>query len=153
MTSDAMLVHAVDILLVEDNAADVRLTREALRDAKLINRLMTVPDGVEALRLLRHEGSFVNAPRPDLILLDLNLPKKNGRDVLGEIKADPELRRIPVVIVTSSTAEEDIIRSYDLHANCYVSKPLDLDQFARVVQAIEGFWVGIVRLPPKNCAA
>jgi two-component system, chemotaxis family, response regulator Rcp1 len=150
MKADDMLVHAVDILLVEDSAADVRLTREALRDAKVINRLITVSDGVEALALLRREGRHVSATRPDLILLDLNLPKKNGRDVLAEIKADPDLRRIPVVIVTSSTAEEDIIRSYDLHANCYVSKPLDLDQFARVVQAIEGFWVGIVRLPPKN---
>lgn len=149
MANDPVLVHAIDILLVEDSAADVRLTRESLRDTKLINRLTVASDGAEALAILRRQGVYANAPRPDLILLDLNLPKKNGRAVLGEIKEDPDLRRIPVVIVTSSAAEEDVVRSYNLHANCYITKPLELENFARVVRAIEDFWVGIVKLPPK----
>lgn len=149
MPPEPMVVHAIDILLVEDSAADVRLTREALRETKLINRLMVANDGVQALAMLRNQGQYANLTRPDLILLDLNLPKKNGRAVLEEIKQDPGLRRIPVVIVTSSTAEEDVVRSYDLHANCYVTKPLELGNFIDVVKAIEDFWVGIVKLPPR----
>ncbi len=149
MAHDPVLVHAIDILLVEDSAADVRLTREALRDTKLINRLTVAVDGIEALAVLKRTPPYADVPRPDVILLDLNLPRKNGRDVLAEIKADPDLKRIPVVIVTSSTAEEDVVRSYDLHANCYVTKPLELGNFVEVVKAIEDFWVGIVKLPPK----
>jgi CheY-like chemotaxis protein len=149
MPPEPLLVHAIDILLVEDSAADVRLTREALRNTKLINRLMVAGDGVEALAMLRNQGSYADLVRPDLVLLDLNLPKKNGRTVLAEIKDDPELKRIPVVILTSSTAEEDVVRSYDLHANCYITKPLELDNFIEVVKAIEDFWVGIVKLPHK----
>lgn len=149
MPVDSLLVHAVDILLVEDSAADVRLTREALRDSKVINRLTVARDGIEALAVLRKQGGYAKSPRPDLILLDLNLPRKNGRAVLEEIKQDADLKRIPVVIVTSSTAEEDILRSYDLCANCYIVKPIELGNFMRVVKAIEDFWVGIVKLPPK----
>lgn len=149
MPPDPMLVHAVDILLVEDSPADVRLTREALRNTKLINKLAVASDGIQALAMLRNQGQYANLRRPDLILLDLNLPKKNGRAVLQEIKQDPDLRRIPVVVVTSSTAEEDVVRSYDLHANCYVTKPLELEHFGTVVKAIENFWVGIVTLPPR----
>lgn len=149
MPAEPVVVHAIDILLVEDSAADVRLTREALRDTKLINRLTVASDGVQALAMLRKQGQYADLPRPDLILLDLNLPKKNGRAVLQEIKQEPDLKRIPVVVVTSSTAEEDVVRSYDLHANCYVTKPLELGNFVDVVKAIEGFWVGIVKLPPK----
>lgn len=148
MANDPALVRAIDILLIEDSAADVRLTREALRTSKLMNRLTVASDGVEALSILRRQG-HPNAPRPDLILLDLNLPRKNGRAVLAEIKEDPELKRIPVVIITSSAAEEDVVRSYNLHANCYITKPLELENFVRVVRAIEDFWVGIVKLPPK----
>ena len=149
MPNDPMLVHAIDILLVEDSAADVRLTREALRNTKLVNRLTVAGDGVEAIAMLHQEGRYANSAKPDLILLDLNLPKKNGRSVLAEIKADPDLKRIPVVVVTSSAAEEDVVRSYDLHANCYITKPLELDNFVQVVRAVEDFWVGIVKLPPK----
>jgi len=149
MPDDPMLVHAIDILLVEDSAADVRLTREALQNTKLMNRLSVAGDGVEALAILRKQGSYAAAPRPDLILLDLNLPKKSGRAVLAEIKGDPNLKRIPVVIITSSAAEEDVVRSYDLHANCYITKPLELENFVQVVRAVEDFWVGIVKLPPK----
>jgi len=149
MPNDPMLVHAIDILLVEDSAADVRLTQEALRHTKLINRLNVASDGVEALAMLRKQGCYATAPRPDMILLDLNLPKKNGRAVLAEIKDDPDLKRIPVVIITSSAAEEDVVRSYDLHANCYITKPLELENFVQVVRAVEEFWVGIVQLPPK----
>lgn len=149
MPPEPVVVHAIDILLVEDSAADVRLTREALRDTKLINRLTVASDGVQALAMLRKQGQYANLPRPDLILLDLNLPKKNGRAVLEEIKQEPDLKRIPVVVVTSSTAEEDVVRSYDLHANCYITKPLELGNFVEVVKAIEDFWVGIVKLPPR----
>jgi two-component system, chemotaxis family, response regulator Rcp1 len=137
----------VDILLVEDNPGDVRLTQEALKDAKLAVNLHVVNDGVEAMLFLRREGQYASKPRADLILLDLNLPKKDGRQVLAEIKGDQELRRTPVVIVTTSKAEEDIVRTYDLHANCYVTKPLDLDQFVIMVQSIEHFWLTIVKLP------
>jgi two-component system, chemotaxis family, response regulator Rcp1 len=141
------VARPVEILLVEDNPGDVRLTREALKEGKVSNRLHVATDGVEALAFLRREGEYADAVRPDLILLDLNLPKKDGRQVLGEVKADPALRQIPVVILTSSQAEEDICRSYDLHANCYVTKPVDLDRFMTVVRAVEDFWLTIVRLP------
>jgi two-component system, chemotaxis family, response regulator Rcp1 len=140
-------VRPIEILLVEDSKADVRLTIEALRDAKVRNNLHVAQDGVEALAFLRREGAFAGAVRPDLILLDLNLPRKGGREVLEEIKRDSVLRRIPVVILTTSEAEEDIVRSYDLHANCYISKPVDLDQFITVVRSIEDFWLTIVKLP------
>ena len=149
MSQEPVVVHAIDILLVEDSAADVRLTREALRNSRLINRLTVAGDGVEALAMLRRQGRYEEAPRPDLILLDLNLPRKSGRAVLEEIKEDADLKRIPVVVLTSSAAEEDVVRSYDLHANCYVTKPLELQNFVGVVKAIEGFWVGIVKLPPS----
>ena len=143
------LHQPIVILLVEDNPGDVRLTREALKENKMLNLLLVAQDGVEAMALLRREGKYTEAPRPDLILLDLNLPKKDGREVLAEIKSDESLKRIPVVVLTCSQAEEDIIRSYELHANCYVTKPPDLDQFMRVVKAIDEFWVAIVRLPPR----
>jgi CheY-like chemotaxis protein len=125
------------------------LTQEALKHAKVRNNLYTVRDGVEAMAFLRHEGEFKNMPRPDLVLLDLNMPKKDGREVLKEIKEDPDLRRIPVVVLTVSQAEEDILKTYNLHANCYVTKPVDLDQFLDVVRSIEGFWLTVVKLPPK----
>jgi CheY-like chemotaxis protein len=144
------LSRPVEILLVEDNPGDVRLTREALREGKVHNNLYIAKDGVEALAFLRREGAeFADAVRPDLILLDLNLPRKDGREVLEEIKDDPSLRHIPVVVLTSSEAEQDIVRAYDLHANCYVSKPVDLDQFITVVQSIENFWFTIVKLPTE----
>lgn len=138
---------SVEILLVEDNPGDVRLTREALKEGRLLNHMNVVNDGMEAMDFLRREGKYVDAVAPDLILLDLNLPKKDGREVLAEIKADPKLRRIPVVILTTSSAEEDILKTYDLHANCYVTKPVDLGQFIRVVQSIEDFWFTVVKLP------
>ena len=139
----------VEILLVEDNPGDVRLTREALREGKVRNNLNVVGDGVEALAYLRRQGKYAGAVRPDLVLLDLNLPKKDGREVLAEVKEDPELRHIPVVVLTSSQAEQDIVRAYDLHANCYVSKPVDLDQFITVVKSVNEFWFTIVKLPPE----
>jgi chemotaxis family two-component system response regulator Rcp1 len=145
-----MSVEPIDILLVEDNPGDVRLTVEALKEGKVHNRLSVVQDGVEALAFLRREGKYADAPRPDVILLDLNLPKKDGREVLAEIKADDRLRRIPVVVLTTSKAEEDILRSYALHANCYVTKPVDLEQFITVVRSIEDFWFSIVRLPARE---
>ena len=141
-------MRPIEILLVEDNPGDVRLTIEALKEAKVVNNLYVARDGVEALAFLRREGEHADAPRPDLILLDLNLPRKNGREVLAEIKADEKLRRIPVVILTTSASEQDIIETYNLHANCYVTKPVDLDQFVTVVKSIENFWLSIVRLPP-----
>jgi chemotaxis family two-component system response regulator Rcp1 len=140
----------IEILLVEDNPGDVRLTIEALKDVKLLNRMNVVQDGVEALAFLRHEGKYAKAPHPDLILLDLNLPKKDGREVLEEIKQDPDLKRIPVVVLTTSQAEQDILKSYDEHANCYVTKPVDLDQFIAVIKSIEEFWLTIVKLPPDG---
>jgi CheY-like chemotaxis protein len=143
-------VHGIEILLVEDNPGDVRLTREALRDGKIVNNLHVAEDGVDALAFLRREGKYRDAVRPELILLDLNLPKKDGREVLAEIKADEALKRIPVVILTSSEAEQDIVKSYNLHANCYVTKPVDLDQFITVVKSIEHFWLKVVRLPPES---
>lgn len=137
----------LQILLVEDNPGDARLTREALKDGKIYLHLSVVVDGVEAIAFLRHEAPFADAPRPDLILLDLNLPRKDGREVLAEIKADDRLKRIPVVVLTTSAAEQDVLSSYDLHANCYITKPVDLDQFLKVVQWVEDFWLTIVRLP------
>jgi chemotaxis family two-component system response regulator Rcp1 len=138
----------VEILLVEDNLGDVGLTRETLKDSKLLNHMSVAENGVEAMAFLRREGKYGNATRPDLILLDLNLPKKDGREVLAEIKTDERLRRIPVVVLTTSSAEQDILKTYDLHANCYITKPVDLDQFIGVVKAIEEFWFTIVKLPP-----
>lgn len=140
-------IKAVEILLIEDNPGDARLAREALRDAKVRNNLSWVPDGVEAMAYLKREGKYGQSPRPDLILLDLNLPRKDGREVLSEIKADENLRRIPVVILTTSQAEEDILRAYHLNANCYITKPVDLEQFMKVVKTIEDFWLTIVKLP------
>jgi two-component system, chemotaxis family, response regulator Rcp1 len=137
----------IEILLIEDNAGDVRLTQEALKEDKVKNRLNVVRDGVEALAFLRREGGFAGAPRPDLILLDLNLPKKDGREVLAEIKQEDALRRIPVVVLTTSKAEEDILETYGLHANCYINKPVDLEQFIAVVKSIDDFWLTVVRLP------
>jgi CheY-like chemotaxis protein len=144
-----MTGRPVEILLVEDSSGDVRLTREALKEGKVFNNLYTVEDGVEAMAFLRREGQYADVPRPDLILLDLNLPKKDGREVLAEIKADDELKRIPVVVLTVSKAEEDVLKAYDLHANCYITKPIDLDQFIMVIKSVEDFWLTIVRLPPK----
>ena len=138
---------SIEVLLVEDNPGDVRLTKEALKEGKLLNHVTVVGDGVEALSFLRIQGQYADAAPPDLILLDLNLPKKDGRQVLAEIKTDPSLRRIPVVVLTTSSAEEDILKTYDLHANCYITKPVDLEQFMRVVKSIEDFWVTVVRLP------
>ncbi len=137
----------INILLVEDNPGDVRLTVEALRDAKVSNNLAVVPDGAEALSYLRRENGYAGANRPDVILLDLNLPRKDGREVLSEIKEDESFRRIPVVILTTSKAEQDILHSYALHANCYITKPVDLEQFMTVVKSIEDFWLTIVKLP------
>jgi len=139
----------IRILLVEDNPGDARLTMEALLEAKVHNSVTVIEDGEEAMAYLRRRGRHADAPRPDIILLDLNLPKKDGREVLAEVKADPDLKRIPVVIMTTSTAEEDILRSYNLHANCYVTKPVDLDQFIKVVRALDDFWLSIVKLPPQ----
>ncbi len=142
----------IQVLLVEDNPGDVRLTKEALKEGKLLNQLTVVGDGVEALSFLRKEGIYVDALQPELILLDLNLPKKDGREVLAEIKADPNLRRIPVVVLTTSSSEEDILKIYDLHANCYITKPVDLEQFMGVVKSIEDFWVSVVKLPSHEAS-
>ena len=147
MSSNEVNARSIEILLVEDNPGDARLTIEAMREAKLSNRIHVVEDGVEAMQFLRREGRFGDAPRPDLILLDLNLPKKDGRAVLAEVKADPALRRIPVVVLTTSRAEEDVLHAYDLHANCYVTKPVDLAQFMKIVAQIEEFWINVVVLP------
>jgi chemotaxis family two-component system response regulator Rcp1 len=142
-----MMVRPIEILLVEDNPGDIRLTKEALKEAKVLNTLTVVQDGVEALTCLRRQGQYANARRPDLILLDLNLPKKDGREVLAEIKNDEALKFIPVVILTTSQDEQDVLKSYGLHANCYITKPVELEQFITVVKAIEDFWLGIVVLP------
>ena len=142
-------IRAVEILLVEDSPSDADLTEEALSDGKVLNHLHWVEDGVEALAFLRRQGKYSKAPRPDLILLDLNLPKKDGRDVLAQIKADPSLKLIPVVILTTSAAERDILRTYELNANCYVTKPIDLEQFISVVKLIEEFWLALVKLPSE----
>jgi chemotaxis family two-component system response regulator Rcp1 len=143
------MLRPIEILLVEDNPADVRLTREALKENKLSNNLHVAVDGVEALNFLYKKGKFSKSPRPDIILLDLNLPKKDGREVLAEIKQEKDLKRIPVVVLTSSKAEEDILKTYNLHANCYINKPVDFDQFLKVVKSIEDFWISIVKLPPN----
>lgn len=140
----------IDILLVEDNPADVLIAREALKEAKLINTIHVTEDGMEAMEFLNKRGKFASAPRPDLILLDLNLPRKNGREVLEEIKNDANLKSIPVVVLTTSSAEEDILRSYNLHANCYVVKPVEFHSFVKAIQSIHHFWFSIVALPPDK---
>jgi chemotaxis family two-component system response regulator Rcp1 len=137
----------IDILLVEDNPGDIRLTQEAFKSGKVRNKLYITRDGAEAMDFLHQRGKFQDVPRPDLILLDLNLPKKDGREVLVEIKDETDLRRIPVVVLTTSKSDEDILHSYDLHANCYIPKPVDLDEFVRVIRSIESFWLTIVKLP------
>ena len=137
----------IEVLLIEDSPGDVRLTKEALKEGKILNNLNVVNDGVEAMGFLKKEGEYQISPTPDLILLDLNMPKKDGREVLSEIKADINLRTIPVVVLTTSSAEEDILKSYDLHANCYITKPVDFDQFIKVVKSINEFWLNIVKLP------
>lgn len=144
-----MAVHSrpIEVLLVEDNPADVRLTEEAFKNGHVANHLNVVADGVEAMDFLRRQGIFQTAPRPDLILLDLNLPRKSGREVLEEIKSDPHLRRIPVMVLSTSRADQDLASAYSLHANCYIAKPVDLDQFRNVVRSIEQFWFNIVTLP------
>jgi CheY-like chemotaxis protein len=142
--------HPIEILLVEDDPGDVRLTREALKEGKVRNTLTVARDGIEALQILRREGPHAQAVRPDVILLDLNLPRMDGREVLKAIKSDAKLRLIPVVVLTTSSADEDVLRSYDLQANCYVTKPLDLDQFMNVVKTISEFWLEVVRLPPDQ---
>lgn len=140
----------VEILLVEDNPGDARLAVESLKESRVTNETHVVEDGVEAMNFLRHKGKYTEAIRPDLILLDLNMPKKDGREVLAEIKTDQDLRLIPVVILTMSTAEEDIQKCYYLHANCYITKPIDLDEFMTVIKTIESFWMTLVKLPPQN---
>jgi CheY-like chemotaxis protein len=139
----------IEILMAEDNPADVRLTREALKDGRVLNNLTIAEDGEVTMALLRKEGAYADAPTPDLILLDLNLPRKDGREVLAEIKSDEKLKRIPVVILTTSKAEEDILLTYDHHANCYITKPVDLENFLRVVRSVEDFWLSIVTLPTE----
>ncbi len=143
-------VETIDILLVEDNPGDVRLTKEALKDAKVLNEVYVVQDGVEALDFLHRKGKYGGAPPPDLILLDLNLPKKDGREVLAEIKQDTKLKHIPVVVLTTSKADEDIIKTYNLHANAYITKPVDLNRFIEIIHTLEEFWFSIVKLPPKE---
>jgi two-component system, chemotaxis family, response regulator Rcp1 len=147
MHQEAPEWRSIEILLIEDNPGDADLTREALLEAKVHNRLHVVDDGAKALDFLFKRGAYADAPRPDIILLDLNLPKKDGRQVLAEVKAEPRLADIPVVILTTSQAEEDIIRSYQLHANCYITKPVDFKQFLKVVKSIEEFWLTVVKLP------
>lgn len=146
----AAFINPIEILLVEDNPGDVDLTRESLESSKLNNLLHVVGNGEKAMAFLQCQGEYVKAPRPDLVLLDLNLPRKDGREVLAEIKSDEDLKRIPVVILTSSGDEEDIIKSYNLHANCYITKPIDINQFIKVVRSIEDFWFTIVKLPPNG---
>ena len=142
--------RAIEILLVEDNPGDVRLTQEALKENKIRNNLHVAKDGIEAMKFLRQINGYKDAPRPDLVLLDLNLPKKDGREVLAEIKTDEKLRAIPVVILTTSDAEDDVARAYQMYANCYVRKPIDLNRFIDVVKVIENFWLSIVELPPNS---
>ena len=144
------IISPIDILIIEDNEGDARLIKEVLSDGKIANLLHNVKDGVQAMEFLRKKGAYANVVKPDLIILDLNLPKKDGREVLSEIKNDPELKKIPVVIMTTSQAEEDILKSYNLHANCYITKPIDLNQFIKVIKSIEEFWFSIVKLPPKG---
>lgn len=141
-----------EILLVEDNPGDVFLTQEAFREGRLAHRLSVVEDGEEALRFLRREGEHKGAPQPDLILLDLNLPKKDGRELLGEVKTDPDLRQIPIIVLTTSAAEQDIARAYKLHANCYLTKPIQMDDFLKTIRSVEDFWLSVVRLPSHTRA-
>jgi len=148
--SSSRVSRPIEILLVEDSPGDVRLTKEALREGKVLNTLHVAEDGVQAMEFLRREGKFAQTPRPDVILLDLNLPRKDGREVLAEIKSDENLKRIPVVILTISQAEEDILKTYNLGANCYINKPVDLEQFTKVVKSIDNFWFTIVTLPPDG---
>ncbi|MGD0744711.1 MAG: response regulator [Verrucomicrobiota bacterium] len=143
-------IRPIEILLVEDSPSDVEFTAEALKEAKVRNHLSIAEDGVQAMEFLRRQGRFAGAPRPDLIMLDLNLPRKDGREVLAELKADDHLKMIPVVVLTTSRAEEDVLRSYQLHANCYISKPVDFQQFLSVVRSIESFWLYVVTLPPRS---
>ena len=145
-----MIEKPIEILLVEDNAADVRLTEEALKEGKVRNHLHVARDGMEALDFLHRQGKFKDATRPDLILLDLNLPRRDGREVLADIKNDPGLKMIPVVVLTTSSAEADILKSYKLHANCYITKPVDLEQFVNVVKSIDDFWLTVVKLPSER---
>jgi CheY-like chemotaxis protein len=146
--TDAILaMKPADVLLVEDNPSDVRLTREAMKEGRVLTNLHVVGDGQAAIDFLQRKGQYANAPRPDLVLLDLNLPKKSGREVLAEIKNDPSLMTIPIVVLTTSKAEEDIVKTYQLHANCFITKPVDLDKFIAVVQQVENFWLQVVRLP------
>jgi CheY-like chemotaxis protein len=140
----------IEILLVEDSAGDVRLTIEALKEAKVHNKLNVVPDGVEAMDYLNRKNAYKDASYPDLILLDLNLPRKDGREVLAEIKGDPKLKHIPVVVLTTSRSEEDVLKAYDLHANCYITKPVDFRQFMSIVKSIENFWLSVVKLPVRK---
>jgi len=147
--AETPVARPAQILIVEDNPADARLVREVMRDSKILNVIHWVPDGVEAMAFLRRQGKYPDAPRPNLMFLDLNMPRKDGREVLAEVKADPELRRIPVVVMTSSQAEEDIARAYDHHANCYVRKPIDFEQFHSVVKTLENFWFSTVELPTR----
>ncbi len=143
-------VKPVEILLVDDSPSDVRLTKEAIKESKMFNNITVARDGVEAMAFLHREGKYSDAIRPDLILLDLNMPRKDGRETLAEIKADPDLKRIPVVVLTVSKAEEDVLKSYSLYANCYVTKPMDIEQFSKIVKAIDDFWFSIVTLPPNG---
>ncbi len=143
------LLKPIDILLVDDDQGDVMLTKKALHNGRFCNTIYVARDGVEAMDFLHHRGDYPTSPRPDLILLDLNMPRKDGREVLYEIKQDADLRTIPVVVLTTSDADQDILRSYDLHANCYVTKPVELEQFVSVVKDIRGFWFSIVKLPPR----
>ena len=143
-------VEPIQILLVEDNLGDARLAVEALKESKVVNTLYHVEDGVQAMRFLRRQGEYVGMPVPDLILLDLNLPRRDGREVLEEIKGDSELRIIPVVVLTTSAAERDLVKTYHLHANAYIVKPIDLERFIEIVHAIEGFWFSVVKLPQLN---
>ncbi len=145
-----MNLKPIELLLVEDSEPDVRLTIEALHEAKVKNRLWVVEDGVEAIDFLRRQNKYADSPRPDLILLDLNLPRKDGRQVLKEIKSDDSLKRIPVVVLTTSKSEEDVLRAYNLHANCYITKPVDFNRFMEVVKSIETFWLTVVRLPDEE---
>jgi CheY-like chemotaxis protein len=145
-----VIAKPVEILMIEDSPGDARLTTEALKEGRVLNSMTVVPDGVEAMAYLRRQRQYADVPRPDLILLDLNLPRKDGREVLAEIKSDPVLKRIPVVVLTTSEAEQDIVKSYELHANCYVTKPVDLDQFISVVKSVENFWLTVVKLPPMG---
>ena len=148
--SNEKFVQPIEILLVEDNPADIRLTTETLKEEKIYNNLHVATDGVEAIAFLRREGKYAKAVRPDLILLDLNLPKKDGREGLKEIKSDDNLKAIPVVVLTVSKSEEDILKSYNLHANCYITKPVDLNQFMKVIRSVQEFWLTIVKLPLKG---